>query len=286
LLVRWGGAAGAIARPAAEDVRSGECVLRAGSVLTPAMLGLAAAVGMPTLRVARKPTVAVFTTGDELRPPGDSLGAGQIYDSNRVLLQALLAADGYESVAWPALPDSPARIEAALRDACDSFDLVLTCGGVSAGEKDFLPALLSELGEIHFWKVRMRPGMPVLAAQVERAQVICLPGNPVSVLATYLVLARRLLDGMQGRTAPRPRLRARLSAPVRKKHERLEFLRGSLSCDESGRWQVAPNAADGSHRLRAAAESNALIVLPEGAGEWAADAVVDVLPLGEGRGLS
>jgi molybdopterin molybdotransferase len=286
VLVRTAPAAGANVRRAAEDVRQGECVLTAGSVLTPAMLGLAAAVGTPTLRVARKPTVAVFTTGDELRPPGDSLGAGQIYDSNRVLLQALLAADGYESVAWPALPDSPARIEAALRDACDSFDLVLTCGGVSAGEKDFLPALLSELGEIHFWKVRMRPGLPVLAAQVERAQLLCLPGNPVSVLATYLVLARRLLDGMQGRTSPRPRLRARLSSPVRKKHERLEFLRGSLSCDPDGLWRVAPNAADGSHRLRAAAESTALIVLPEGAGEWAAEAVVDVLPLGEGRGLS
>jgi molybdopterin molybdotransferase len=279
-------APGANVRRAAEDVRAGERVLARGAVLTPAMLGLAAATGAPTLRVARKPTVAVFTTGDELRPPGDSLGAGQIYDSNRVLLQGLLAADGFESVAWPALPDAPARIEAALRDAAESFDLVLTCGGVSAGERDFLPALLSRLGRVHFWKVRMRPGLPVLAAQVERAQLLCLPGNPVSVLATYLVLARRLLDGMQGRAAPRPRLRARLSGPVRKKHERLEFLRGALACGEDGTWWVAPNAADGSHRLRAAAESNALIVLSEGVGAWEPGQLVDVLPLGEGRGLS
>ena len=284
--VRIAPAAGANVRRAAEDVRAGERVLAAGSVLTPAMLGLAAATGAPTLRVARKPTVAVFTTGDELRPPGDSLGAGQIYDSNRVLLQALLAADGFESVAWPALPDSPARIEAALRDAAESFDLVLTCGGVSAGERDFLPALLARMGQVHFWKVRMRPGMPVLAAQVDRAQLLCLPGNPVSVLATYLVLARRLLDGMQGRSEPRPRLRARLAAPVRKKHERLEFLRASLDCSDEGQWRVTPNAADGSHRLRAAAESNALVVLPEGAGAWEPGAIVDVLPLGEGRGLS
>ena len=128
--------------------------------------------------------------------------------------------------------------------------------------------------------------MPVLAAQADRAQFLCLPGNPVSVLATYLVLARRLLDGMQGRATPRSRLRARLLAPIRKKHERLEFLRGALHCDEAGQWQVAPNPAEGSHRLRAAAESNALIVVPEGAGEWAEGALLEVLPLGEGRGLS
>jgi molybdopterin molybdotransferase len=126
----------------------------------------------------------------------------------------------------------------------------------------------------------------VLAAAVDRAQFLCLPGNPVSVLATYLVLARRLLDGMQGRAEPRPRLRARLSAPITKKNDRLEFLRGALHCDDSGHWQVAPNPADGSHRLRAAAESNALIVVPEGAGEWPAGALLEVLPLGEGRGLS
>ena len=279
-------AAGANVRRAAEDLRAGERVLVAGQVLTPAALGLAAAVGAPTLRVRRRPTVAVFTTGDELRPPGDQLGPGQIYDSNRVLLQALLAADGFESVAWPALPDLPARIEAALLDAAESFDLVLTCGGVSAGEKDYLPSLLAEHGEIHFWKVRLRPGMPVLAARLGNSQVLALPGNSVSVLATYATLARRLLDGMQGRASPRPRLHARLATPLRKRHERLEFLRGALHCDETGQWHVVPNAADGSHRLRAAAESNALIVVPEAAGEWPEGAVMEVLPLDEGRGLS
>jgi molybdopterin molybdotransferase len=264
-------------------VRSGERVLAAGGVLTPAALGLAAAVGAPTLRIFRKPTVAVFTTGDELRPPGDTLGPGQIYDSNRVLLQALLAADGYESVAWPTLPDAPARIEAALRDASESFDLVLTCGGVSAGEKDFLPELMARLGEVHFWKVRMRPGMPVLAGRLGQAHFLGLPGNPVSVLATFLTLGRTLLDGIQGQATPRPLLRARLGNALRKTHDRLEFLRGRLACDDDGCLVVAPNPADGSHRLRAAADSNALIVLPEGAGEWAAGARMDVLPYGPWR---
>jgi molybdopterin molybdotransferase len=270
---------GANLRRAGEDVRRGERVLEAGCVLTPAALGLAAALGVPSLRVHRKPTVAVFTTGDELREPGTPLGPGAIYDSNRVLLQALLLAEGLEPVAWPVLPDDPARIAIALRDAADAFDVVFTCGGVSAGEKDFLPALLAEEGRVHFWKVRMRPGMPLLAASMEKAQLLCLPGNPVSVLATFLTLGRRLLDGLQGRREPRPRLCARLAAPIRKRHERLEFLRGALNCDESGQLRVAPNPADGSHRLRAAAGANALIVVPEGAGEWAEGSVLEVLPL-------
>src|SRR5205085_8821653 len=144
---------------------------------------------------------------------------------------------------------------------------------------DFLPEFFEREGHVHFWKVRMKPGMPVLAATVDKANFLALPGNPVSVLATFLALGRRLLDGMQGRREPRPRWRARLSAPISKRHERLEFLRGSLACDDDGQWRVAPNPADGSHRLRAASESNALIVLPEGAGEWPVGAVMDVLPL-------
>jgi molybdopterin molybdotransferase len=277
-------AAGANLRRAAEDVGRGDLVLPAGRVLTPAALGLAAALGQPTLRVHGKPTVAVFTTGDELKPPGSTLGPGEIFDSNRALLQTLLLAEGYEPVAWPVLPDSPARIEAALRDASESFDVVFTCGGVSAGEKDFLPDFFAREGRVHFWKVRMRPGMPVLAAKVDKANFLALPGNPVSVLATFLTLGRRLLDGVQGRRESRPRLRARLSAPIQKRHDRLEFLRGELACDENGQWLVAPNPADGSHRLRAASESNALIVVPEGAGEWPAGSVMDVLPLpGAGR---
>jgi molybdopterin molybdotransferase len=272
-------AAGANVRRAAEDVRAGEIVLQAGSVLTPAALGLAAALGQPSLRIHRRPTVALFTTGDELRPPGSSLAPGEIFDSNRALLQALLLAEGLEPVAWPVLPDAPARIEVAMRDAADAFDLVITCGGVSAGEKDFLPALMSSLGTVHLWKVRMRPGMPLLAAQVEQCQFLCLPGNPVSVLATFLTLGRRLLDAMQGRREPRPRRYAKLAGPLRKRHERLEFLRGRLACDASGQWRVLPNPADGSHRLRAAAEADALIVVPEGAGEWAEGSVMEVLPL-------
>ncbi|MET0814578.1 MAG: gephyrin-like molybdotransferase Glp [Pseudoxanthomonas sp.] len=277
LTVPGGLEAGADIRRAGEDVQVDDVVLRAGSVLSPARISLAAALGISELEVSQRPTVAVFTTGDELVEPGLPLVPGQIYNSNRELLMGLLRAEGLEPVAWPVLPDDPARIETALRDAASAFDLVITCGGVSAGEKDHLPALLSAHGGIHFWKVKMKPGMPVLFGHMERALLLGLPGNPVSVLATFLTLGRRLLDGLQGRAEPRPRRFARLSAPWTKSHDRLEFLRGRLHYGQDGVLAVQPNDADASHRLRAAADSDALIVLGEGAQELPAGSVVEVL---------
>ena len=277
LTVPAGIAPGADIRRAGEDVRAGERVLRAGSVLSPARISLAAALGVAELEVSQRPTVAVFTTGDELVEPGLPLIPGQIYNSNRELLMGLLRAEGLEPVAWPSLPDDPARIETALRDAASAFDLVITCGGVSAGEKDHLPALLAAHGRIHFWKVKMKPGMPVLFGNLDRALLLGLPGNPVSVLATFLTLGRSLLDGLQGRAEPRARRFARLSTPWKKSHDRLEFLRGSLHYGQDGMLGVVPNSADASHRLRAAAESDALIVLGEGAREFEEGSVVEVL---------
>jgi molybdopterin molybdotransferase len=273
-------ATGTHVRHAGEDVRPGDLVLESGQRLQPAQLGLAASLGRPTLQASQRPTVAVFTTGDELRPPGQILEPGQIHDSNRVLLQTLLQAEGCEPVAWPVLPDDPRTMLSALRDNSFAFDLLVTCGGVSAGEKDLLPTLLREHGEIFFWKVMMKPGMPVLFGRLDDALVLGLPGNPVSVLATFLTLGRDLLDGLEGATAPRRRWRARLLAPFAKKHARLEFLRGRLRCDDDGRLEVLPDPADGSHRLRGAADADALLVLPEGPRDFAAGEVVEVIPLG------
>ncbi len=267
-------------RRAGEDVLIGDALLAAGQVLTPSRIALAAGQGVDRLDVVRRPTVAVFTTGDELVEPGLPLRPGELYNSNRELLMGLLRADGYEPVAWPNLSDDPGAIDAGLRHAGHAFDVVITCGGVSAGEKDHIPALLQAEGDVHFWKVRMKPGMPILFADGGRlgdALFLCLPGNPVSVLATWLTLGRALFDGLQGRAEPRSRLRARLGTRWRKTHERLEFLRGRLSCDDEGRLRVEPNPADGSHRMRAAADSDALIVLGEGEMTLEAGSVVDVL---------
>ena len=277
IMVPAGLAAGADIRRAGEDVQVGELVLQAGQRLSAPRISLSAALGVADLEVVLRPTVAVFTTGDELQEPGLSLLPGQVYNSNRELLMGLLRAEGLEPVAWPTLPDDPARIASVLRDAAAAFDLILTCGGVSAGEKDHLPTLLAGQGSIHFWKVQMKPGMPLLFGTLDRALVLGLPGNPVSVLATFLTLGRVLLDGLQAATEPVPPRMARLSAPWRKSHARLEFLRGRLQQGEDAVLRVQPNPADASHRLRAAAESDALILLPEGEHDYLRDDLVQVI---------
>jgi molybdopterin molybdotransferase len=265
-------------RYAGEDVREGERVLRAGQLLTPARVSLAASLGLASLEVRRKPTVAVFTSGDELVEPGMPLAPGQIYDSNRDLLMGLLRADGLEPTAWPRLPDDPKQVEIALRDAACAFDLVFTCGAVSAGEKDHIPAVLGEFGAIHFWKVKMRPGMPLLFGSMDQARMLGLPGNPVSVMATYLSFGRALIDGLQGRAEPRPVWRARLVGSIEKTHPRREFIRARLLSDDDGVLRVDPNPATGSHRLRAAADSDALMVVAEGPQRLEEGTVMEVLP--------
>ena len=276
VLVPAGVQLGANVRKAGEDAQPGDLVLRAGTLLNAVQVSLAASLGIERLPVSTRPTVAVFTTGDELVEPGMPLQPGEIYNSNCELLMGLLRADGLEPTAWPTLPDDPARMASMLQDAASSFDLVLTCGAVSAGEKDHIPALLQARGRVHFWKVKMKPGMPLLAGQLDRAQFLGLPGNPVSVLATYLTLGRVLGDGMQGRVA-RPRRHARLQAAIGKSHARREFVRGTLHCDEAGVQWITPNAATGSHRLRAAAGADALLVLGEGPQALATGDVVEVL---------
>ena len=269
---------GAHVRQGGEDVRAGDRVLQAGCLLAPTRIALASSLGIDQLVVAQRPTVAVFTTGDELVEPGLPLQPGQIYNSNRELLMGLLRGDGLEPTAWPTLPDDPARLASTLHDVASSFDIVVTCGAVSAGEKDHIPALLQHHGRVHFWKVRMKPGMPLLFGQLGRAQLLGLPGNPVSVLATYLTLGRCLLDGLQGRAELRPRWHARMASAFDKRNARREFLRGRLLPGADGMLQVGPNPADGSHRLAAAAQSDALIVLPEGERTFTAGDVVEVLP--------
>jgi molybdopterin molybdotransferase len=269
---------GAHVRRTGEDVQRGECILECGQLLNPVRVAMLASAGQAQVTVSRRPTVAVFTTGDELIEPGLPLQRGEIHNSNRALLMGLLRAEGLQPVAWPTLPDDRERMASALLDAASSFDIVLTCGAVSAGEKDFIPDLLRTHGHVHLWKVLMKPGMPLLFGSIQHAQLVGLPGNPVSVLATWLTLGRTLLDGMQGRTEPRPSWKARLTRPFDKRHARREFLRGRLHCNDEGVLQVTPDPADGSHRLAAAAQSDVLIVLTEGEQRFEAGSVVDVLP--------
>jgi len=273
-------ALGANVRLAGEDFRAGDVLADAGECLDPLRIATLAAGGCAAVLARRQPRVAVLATGDELRAPGRALAAGEIYDSNRYYLMAALRAAGLDPVGFPTLPDQPGALRAALQQAAESFDVILTCGGVSAGERDLLPGLIRELGEVLFWKVRIKPGMPVLLGRIRQALVLALPGNPVSVLATFTQLGLPLLNALQGRAAPPPRWPARLTAPLHKGHARAEFRRGIARLGADGVLGVEPHAAEGSHRLAAAAVCNVLIVLPEGPVELAVGAAVAVSPYG------
>ncbi|HEU4664200.1 MAG TPA: molybdopterin molybdotransferase MoeA, partial [Dokdonella sp.] len=280
IVVTAGERTGANVRAAGEDIRAGDIALRAGDVLTPARLGVLAACGRTHAHVARRPRVALFVTGDELVPPGQALGRGQIHDSNRYSLGGMLRALGIEPEPVAHLRDDPALLRAALLDAARRCDVVISSGGVSAGEADFMPDLVAELGRVHFWKVRMKPGMPMLCGGIGDALVFALPGNPVSTLATFQLFVGPALLALQGSTDAdlRPR-KGRLAQPHAKRHERAEFLRARLEWRDDGACWATPLLRQGSGMLRGIAEADALVALPEGACALEAGAVVDILPL-------
>lgn len=271
---------GANVRDADDDCADGAPVLAAGAVLTPARLGVLAGFGFEHVAVARKPRVAVLATGDELVPAGVARAFGQRYDSNGVLLAALATEAGGEIVARERIGDDPAALEQALLRLSAQADMVLTSGGVSAGVADHLPALFESLGEVLFWKVRMKPGMPVLCARLGGVLAFALPGNPVSAAVTFQMLARPALETMLGRTQPRAaRWTARLATPWSKTHARLEFLRVRLRVDEDAVVWALPHERQGSGILSVLADSDALAVLPEGERDYAAGDRVELQPL-------
>ncbi|WP_440223023.1 molybdopterin molybdotransferase MoeA [Dokdonella sp. MW10] len=284
-----GEVAGANVRPAGEDYRRGDVALRAGERLGAAQLGVLASLGHASIDVARRPRVAVVTTGDELVLPGEPLGHAQIHNSNGFSLAALLERSGAELVSptSSALPfdhvrDDPDRLATALRAAAATSDVVVTSGGVSAGEADFLPQLLAAHGRVHFWKVRMRPGMPVLFGELDGALVFGLPGNPVSSYATLLMFVAPALAALQGAREVQPRTwHARLAAPIAKRHDRTEFMRARLASRADGSLWATPVAKQGSGMLRGVADADALIVVPEEARMLETGTVVATLPLPE-----
>ena len=277
--VAAGTAAGANVRPAGEDFRAGDLALKRGMRLTPARLGAIASFGFATVEVVQRPRVVLLTTGDELVAPGQPLGFGQIHDSNRYSLGALLEQHGAALVRHERLRDDPAALRAALCSAGDDAELIISSGGVSAGEADYLPRLVAEVGKVYFWKVRIKPGMPFLCGRVGNALVCALPGNPVSGIATFLTLVKPALDAMRGATESAAKLRARLKMSIRKQHTRAEFQRARLESDESGVLWATSLKQQGSGMLRGVAEADALIVLPEAAREYFAGEVVDIMPL-------
>lgn len=269
---------GANVRPAGEDFRSGERALGRGQRLGPAHLGVCASLGRSTLAVVRRPRVVLLTTGDEVVMPGQVPSAAQIHNSNAYSVGALLRQAGVERVAHRHVADDARALRAALEAAAAEADLVLTCGGVSAGEADLLPAVVADLGTIDFWKVRMKPGMPFLSGRIGPARICALPGNPVSTFATFLVLVLPFLDALQGATSTvvLP-AHARLAAPLRKRHDRTEFLRATVAPRADGTLEAVALDRQGSGMLRGVAEANALVRIEADQHELAAGTAVPVL---------
>jgi molybdopterin molybdotransferase len=269
-------------RVAGEDVARGSAVLRAGQVLTPADLGLAANLGLTEITVKRRVRVAFFATGDELVPAGTPLAPGAVYDSNRYALYGLLSRLGVESIDLGVVRDDPYALERALRTAAECADAVVSSGGVSVGEADFTRELLGRLGEVLLWRIAMRPGRPMafgrIASGGRSALFFGLPGNPVAVLVTFYALVREALLALGGRTGDigLPLVQAASEAPLAKQPGRTEFQRGIASRDATGRLTVRPAGQPGWGALRSMAAANCLIVLQHSRGPVAAGEAVPV----------
>jgi molybdopterin molybdotransferase len=270
--------AGQNRRFAGEDLKRGAAVFRRGQPVRPAELGMLASLGINEVSVYRKLRVAFFSTGDELRSIGQPLAVGEIYDSNRYTLYGMLERLGCEVIDMGVVADVPDLLERAFRDAAAAADVVITSGGVSVGEADFVKTLLDKLGEVLFWKIAMKPGRPLAYGRIGPAHFFGLPGNPVSVMVTFYEFVRDALLVLQGRAnvAPLPMFKATLAAPIRKAPGRTEFQRGVLSPDDTGAWQVRTTGEQGSGILSSMSQANCFIVLPADTGNVEAGAAVDV----------
>lgn len=266
-------------REAGEDIRAGTTVLTAGARLNPAELGLLASLGIGEIRVWRKLRVAFFSTGDELRSIGEPLEYGAIYDSNRYTLYGMLARLNCEIIDLGIARDSRAEIDAALQSAAACADVVITSGGVSVGEADYVKESLERLGEINFWKISMKPGRPLAFGRVGNAVFFGLPGNPVSVMVTFYQFVQPALRKMMGETNWAPlTIRATCTSRLKKKPGRVEYQRGVLEIDTSGHAVVRKTGAQGSGILTSMALANCFIVLPLQSGNVEPGTEVDVQP--------
>ncbi|MBI2802123.1 MAG: molybdopterin molybdotransferase MoeA [Gammaproteobacteria bacterium] len=266
-------------RRAGEDIESGQTVLRAGHLISPVELGLIASLGIVEVDVIRRPRVAFFSTGDELRSLGEPLGVGEIYDSNRYTLYGMLTRLGVEVLDLGVVVDDPVALTAAFQRASSIADVVITSGGVSVGEADYTKEILTKLGAVRFWKVAMKPGRPLAFGDLGNALFFGLPGNPVSVMVTfYQFVQPALLQLMGANPAPYPTFKARTTSILKKRPGRVEYQRGTLARDANGEYLVTATGDQGSGILSSMANANCFIVLGMESAHVPADTPVDVQP--------
>jgi molybdopterin molybdotransferase len=279
IVVPAGQQAGQNRRLRGEDLASGRPALRAGRLMRPADLGLAASLGIAELPVQRRLRVAFFSTGDELRSIGEPLDAGCVYDSNRYTLHGMLSRLGVELVDLGVVRDSREALEDAMRTAARHADAIVSSGGVSVGEADFTREVMDRLGEVSFWKIAMRPGRPMAFGRIGEALYFGLPGNPVAVMVTFHALVRDALIRLSG-ASPRPvlPLRVRSAQRLRKKPGRTEYQRAIVAPAVDGVLEARITGSQGSGVLRSMSEANALVVLHHAQGDVAAGDTVDAIP--------
>jgi molybdopterin molybdotransferase len=257
-------------RLAGEDIQAGSVALPAGRVLTIADVALAAALGLTELAVRRRIRVALFSTGDELTEPGQPLACASLYDANRTLLSGLISALNATVTDLGILPDDPARLAPALRDAANGHDLVLTSGGVSTGEADYIRDAVEAVGSLVFWRVAIKPGRPVAMGVIQSAVAgssaafVGLPGNPVAAFVTFVRVVRPLIMRLAGAVSPPlVPLPVRAGFGYRKKQGRREYVRVALKRDPDGTIVAVKHRQEGAGVLTSLTETDGLVELPE-----------------------
>lgn len=269
-------------RKRGEDFKTGDLLVPQGRRLRPQDLGQAAACGLTELSVYGPLRVALFSTGDELRQPGEPLEAGAIYDSNRAVLSGLLTGLGCAVTDLGILRDKAKGIEAALAEAAAAHDLVITSGGVSVGEEDHVKQAVETLGNLHVWRLAIKPGRPIALGQIARVPFVGLPGNPVAVMVTFLTIVRPLILRLMGaEMLPARRFLVRSDFTHKKKAERREWVRASLVALPDGGFAAQKFSRQGAGILSSLVESDGLVELPEDMTLLEPGALVDFLPFSE-----
>lgn len=267
-------------RQAGEDLALGQVAVAAGTKITAPELGMIASLGLDTVSIRPPLKVAIFSTGDEVQAPGEAQKPNCIYDSNRYTLTAMLKKAGCEVVDMGIIEDSEETLTSTLLQAAEQADMILSSGGVSVGDADYIKTVLSQLGAINFWRINMRPGRPLAFGQIQGIPFFGLPGNPVAVMVTFLQFVEPALRKMQGMTDWQPTVfNAIAEQPLRSRPGRTEYSRGFYSIDANGRLVVRSTGKQGSGILRSMSEANCLIeILPEQPGIEVGESV-RVIPL-------
>ena len=271
-------AMGANIRLTGEDIAVGQPVLTLGHCIEPADMGLLASLGMAEIEVYRRLKVAFFSTGDELVSVGQPLQQGQIYDSNRYSLWGVLQAIGVSVTDLGNVADDPTALEKTLLEAAAEFDVVITSGGVSVGEADFMKQLLAKHGQVLFWKINMKPGRPLAYGKIGAAHYFGLPGNPVSAMVTFYQFVQDALKTLMGTASlSAPSFQVECVNAIKKAIGRTEFQRGILF-KEGETWKVKTTGEQGSGILSSMSRANCFIMLNEQTGALQAGTLVEVQP--------